>query len=76
MTTAAGVRRGSGRDEHPSSFTIVTVPCVVASVALVGALSVTRNVSFGSFVLSPFTVKVRVTVVWPAANVAVPLFAT
>jgi hypothetical protein len=42
-------------------------------VAFVGLASSTRKVSFGSISVSPFTATEMVFVVWPGANVSVPL---
>ena len=50
----------------------VPVPAVLDTVALVGLLSATTTVSFGSSVVSPVTETVTVLLVSPAANVSIP----
>ena len=56
-----------------SSLRIVPVPTPRSIVAFVGFASSTRNVSFDSISVSPLTETVTFFVVWPAANVSVPL---
>ncbi len=55
-----------------SSSVIVPVPTAAPSVALVGLVSVTVNVSLASSSRSPFTSTVTVWLVSPGANVSVP----
>jgi hypothetical protein len=56
-----------------SSSLIVPTPCASAIVAFTGAERFTRNVSFGSCVVSPTTGTVTGSLVSPGANVTVPL---
>src|SRR5690242_1468451 len=55
-----------------SSFRIVPTPCAFDIVALAAPLRLTKNVSSGSFTLSPLTATVIVFDVWPGVNVSVP----
>ena len=55
-----------------SSSVIVPVPVAVPMVALVALLNSTATVSFGSFVVSPVTETVMVSLVSPAPKVRVP----
>ncbi len=59
-----------------SSFVIVPVAVARAIVAPDAPDRLTRNVSFGSTVVSPFTTTAIVFDVWPAVNVSVPDCAT
>ena len=59
-----------------SSFVIVPCPWPSASVAPTGPLRLTRKVSFGSTVVSPLTTTAIVLLVWPAAKVRLPVWAT
>jgi len=56
-----------------SSSRIVPKPCPSRSVAWLGFVRFTRNVSFGSSKRSPRTPTVIVLVVWPGAKLTTPL---
>src|SRR5437867_12052252 len=60
----------------PSSFTIVPTPRLSVMVQLTQPERLTKNVSFGSTVVSPFTTTVTVDVSWLAAKFTVPDFDT
>jgi hypothetical protein len=53
-----------------SSLVMVPTPCASVIVALAGAVRLTKNVSFGSVVMSPLTLTVRVVLVAPAGIVS------
>ena len=58
-----------------SSLRIVPVPLLSEIVALVGAESFRKKVSFDSKVVSPLIVTLTVLLVWPGVNVRSPLLA-
>jgi hypothetical protein len=62
-------------DGLASSFVIVPKPWASLTEALPGLNKLTKKSSFGSVVISPVTSKLTVFVVWPGANVRLPLVA-
>src|SRR5438128_1511640 len=71
--TLALVIKNVGVGGAGSSFVIVPTPCLSEIVAFTGDERLTKKVSFGSFVGSPFTSTVTVLLKSPGLKVSMPL---